>query len=156
MKRPEREANHLSSSNSKVNTTYYHIPISPRFHAVFCFYRTFHNATSGQITYWIRFERKWHWPESATELYRPSDRRLSAKLMPTFADRGCHVVSVTEPHSRIVAFLDRSRYFFFRAAPRLHSRGWVDSVPDPLLVRKCGSAGNRTLTSGSVVKNSDH
>jgi hypothetical protein len=26
------------------------------------------------------------WPESASELYRPS--RLSAKLMPTFADRG--------------------------------------------------------------------
>jgi hypothetical protein len=32
------------------------------------------------------------WPESASELYRPSDRRLSAKLVPTFADRGCHVV----------------------------------------------------------------
>jgi hypothetical protein len=28
------------------------------------------------------------WPESASELYRPSDRRLSAKLVPTFADRG--------------------------------------------------------------------
>jgi hypothetical protein len=28
------------------------------------------------------------WPESASELYRPSDRRLSAKLIPTFADRG--------------------------------------------------------------------
>jgi hypothetical protein len=33
--------------------------------------------------------------ESASELYRPSDRRLSAKWLPTFADRGCHVVSVT-------------------------------------------------------------
>jgi hypothetical protein len=28
------------------------------------------------------------WPESASELYRPSDRLLSAKLVPTFADRG--------------------------------------------------------------------
>jgi hypothetical protein len=28
------------------------------------------------------------WPESASELCRPSDRRLSAKLVPTFADRG--------------------------------------------------------------------
>jgi hypothetical protein len=27
------------------------------------------------------------WPESANELYRPSDRRLSAKSVPTFADR---------------------------------------------------------------------
>jgi hypothetical protein len=31
------------------------------------------------------------------ELYRPSDRRLSGKWLPTFADRGCHVVSVTDP-----------------------------------------------------------
>jgi hypothetical protein len=28
------------------------------------------------------------WPESASELYRPSERHLSAKLVPTFADRG--------------------------------------------------------------------
>jgi hypothetical protein len=27
------------------------------------------------------------WPESATELYRPSDSRLSEKLVPSFADR---------------------------------------------------------------------
>jgi hypothetical protein len=30
------------------------------------------------------------WPQSASELYQPSDRRLSAKLVPTSADRGCH------------------------------------------------------------------
>jgi hypothetical protein len=41
------------------------------------------------------------WPESASELYRPRDRRLSAKLVLTFADRGCHVVSVTDPNGRI-------------------------------------------------------
>jgi hypothetical protein len=28
---------------------------------------------------------------------RPSYRRLSAELVPTFADRECHVVSLTEP-----------------------------------------------------------
>jgi hypothetical protein len=33
-------------------------------------------------------------------LYRPSDRRLSAKLVPTLADKGCRVVSATNPHSR--------------------------------------------------------
>jgi hypothetical protein len=44
------------------------------------------------------------------ELYRPSDRRLSAKLVPTFADRRCRVVSVTDPYGRILGFLDRSRY----------------------------------------------
>jgi hypothetical protein len=51
------------------------------------------------------------WSESASELYRPSDRRLSLKWLPTFADRGCHVVSVTDPYGRILGFLDRSRYF---------------------------------------------
>jgi hypothetical protein len=40
-----------------------------------------------------------------------SDRRLSAKWFPTFADRGCHVVSVTDPYGRILGFLDRSHYF---------------------------------------------
>jgi hypothetical protein len=28
---------------------------------------------------------------------RPSDRRLSAKLVPNFADIGCRVVSATDP-----------------------------------------------------------
>jgi hypothetical protein len=28
-----------------------------------------------------------------------------------FADRGCHVVSVTDPYGRILGFLDRNRYF---------------------------------------------
>jgi hypothetical protein len=32
----------------------------------------------------------------------------------------------------------------------------VDHVPDPLLLRKSGSAGNRIRTSGSVARNSDH
>jgi hypothetical protein len=47
------------------------------------------------------------WSESASELYRLSDRRLPAKLVPTFADRGCHLVSVTGPNCRILGFLDR-------------------------------------------------
>jgi hypothetical protein len=37
---------------------------------------------------------------SASELYRSSDCRLSAKLVPTLADRGCQVVSATNPHGR--------------------------------------------------------
>jgi hypothetical protein len=90
------------------------------------------------------------WLESASELYRPTNRRLSAKLVPTSADRGCHVVSVTVPYGRILGFLDRSRYFFFQVAPQLYSRGLLDPVPDPLLLRKSGSSGNRTRTSGSL------
>jgi hypothetical protein len=38
-----------------------------------------------------------------------TDSRLSTKLMPIFADRGCHVVSVTDPYGRILGFLDRMR-----------------------------------------------
>jgi hypothetical protein len=64
-------------------------------------------------------------------------------LVPTFADRGCHVVGVTDPYSINLGFLDRSCYFFFRAAPQLYSLGSVDTVPYPLPLRKCGNAGNR-------------
>jgi hypothetical protein len=38
------------------------------------------------------------WCESASELYRPSDRHLSAKLVLNFADRGCYIVSVTHSY----------------------------------------------------------
>jgi hypothetical protein len=51
------------------------------------------------------------WPESASELNRPSDR-LSAKLVPTYADRGCHVISMTDPYGRIFGFLDRNESFY--------------------------------------------
>jgi hypothetical protein len=36
----------------------------------------------------------------ANVLYRPSDRLLSAKLVSNFANRGCRVVSETDPHGR--------------------------------------------------------
>jgi CBS-domain-containing membrane protein len=45
---------------------------------------------------------------------QPSDRCLSAKLVPTFADIGCHVVSVMDPYGRVLGFLDRTRYFSFK------------------------------------------
>jgi hypothetical protein len=32
----------------------------------------------------------------------------------------------------------------------------VNPVPDPLLLRKSGSARNRIRTSGSIARNSDH
>jgi hypothetical protein len=61
-----------------------------------------------------------------------------------FADRGCRVVSATDPHSRILGFQDRSQYCFFQVVSQLYSRGWVDPVPDPLFLSKSGSAGKRT------------
>jgi hypothetical protein len=145
------------------------------------------------------------WPESASEVYQPNDRRLSGNLVPTFADRGHCVPSTTgslRPHSRLfrpeplfflpsssllsctheavwtpfrthyssenlvapeiepvtsgfLGFLDRSRYSSFQVAPQLYSRGWVDPVPDPLLLRKSGSAGNRTRDLWILARNSD-
>jgi hypothetical protein len=44
------------------------------------------------------------WPESASELYRPSDRRLSTKLVSPSADRECHVDSVTDLYAVISVF----------------------------------------------------
>jgi hypothetical protein len=41
------------------------------------------------------------------------------------------VVTVTDPYGRILGFIDRSRYFFFKVAPQLDPRGLVDPVPDP-------------------------
>jgi hypothetical protein len=69
---------------------------------------------------------------------------MSAKLVPTFADRGCHVVNTIDPHGCTLGFLNRSRYYFFQVAPQLYSRGWVDPVPDPPLLRNSGNARKRT------------
>jgi hypothetical protein len=66
------------------------------------------------------------------KLYRPSDRSLLAKLLPTLADRGCRVVSATDPHGRNLGFLD------------------------PLLLRKSGSAGNRTRICSQELWPLDH
>jgi hypothetical protein len=52
------------------------------------------------------------WPQSASELHRPSDRRLPAKLVPTLSERGCHVVRVTDPCGRILGFLDRNVFLY--------------------------------------------
>jgi hypothetical protein len=49
---------------------------------------------------------------------------------------------------RNLGFLDRSRYFSFQVARQMYSRGWVDPVPDPLLLRKSGRALHRTRNSG--------
>jgi hypothetical protein len=64
------------------------------------------------------------WPQSVSQLYRPSDCRLLAKLVSTFADIGCRVVNALD-QGRILGFLDRSHYYFFEVhvASQLYSRG---------------------------------
>jgi hypothetical protein len=61
--------------------------------------------------------------ESASELYRSSDRRRSAKLVPTLADRGCHVVSPTSPSDRNFDFLDLEPLLFLPSSSSNCSRG---------------------------------
>jgi hypothetical protein len=48
------------------------------------------------------------------------------------------------PQPLNLGFVDQRRYFFIQVAPQLSSRGWVDPIPEPLLLRKSGRAGNRT------------
>jgi hypothetical protein len=70
---------------------------------------------------WGALSNEWTGLETKTKLHglspqanytdRLSDRRLSAKLIPTLADRGCRVVSATiPPQSLILGFIDRRRY----------------------------------------------
>jgi hypothetical protein len=65
------------------------------------------------------------WPESASELYRPSDRRLLAKLVPTFAERGMSRSQRGRsplPLSRI----SRSEpLLFFQVAPCTQEAEWT-------------------------------
>jgi CBS-domain-containing membrane protein len=42
------------------------------------------------------------------ELYWPGYRRLSAKIMPTFADKGYHMVSMMDHYGHILGFLDQT------------------------------------------------
>jgi hypothetical protein len=107
-----------------------------------------------RLNYLILTNKQAPWLQSASELYRLSDRRLSAKLVPTLADRGCRVVSATDLHGRILGFLDRSRYNFFQVALQLYSRDWVDPIPDPLLLRKSGSESNYAVSLNQSPKDS--
>jgi hypothetical protein len=64
------------------------------------------------------------WSESASELYRPSDRRLSAKFVPTFAARGVprgQREGSLRPYSRFSRL--KRLLFLLTVAPQLNSRG---------------------------------
>jgi hypothetical protein len=61
--------------------------------------------------------------ESASELNRSSDRRRSAKLVPTLADRGCNVVSATKPSGRNFDFLYLEPLLFLPSSTSNCSRG---------------------------------
>jgi hypothetical protein len=72
---------------------------------------------------------------------------MPTKLVPTLVDKGVAWSAQRIATAVISVFYSRSRYFSIQVAPQLSSRGWVDPVPDPLILRK---------SSGSVARNSDH
>jgi hypothetical protein len=83
--------------------------------------------------------------------------RPKKRLMRTSLDKPLHVkYKVSKLAYRIWVILIANERVKKKVAPQLYSWGWVDPVPDSLLLRKCGSAGNRTRTSGSVTRISDH
>jgi hypothetical protein len=62
--------------------------------------------------------------QSAGGLYRQSDRRRSAKLVPTLAGRGVLRGQRYDPKGRISVHQTQNRhYFFIQVAPQFTSRG---------------------------------
>jgi hypothetical protein len=51
------------------------------------------------------------------------------------------MVSVTDPCGRILGFLDSQPLLFVQVAPQLYSRGWVDPVRDPLILKNLLAPG---------------
>jgi hypothetical protein len=105
----------------------------------------------------FKMTEKTLWPESASQLYRLRDRRLSAISVSTFSDRG---VSCS-PHSKSLhpySQISRLQLLIFLPSsfPIALTRLSGPLSRPPVLLRKSGSAWNRTRTSGSVARNSEH
>jgi hypothetical protein len=63
------------------------------------------------------------WPESESELHLPRDRRLSAKSMPTFADRSVSRGQRGGFPTAVISIFYTKPLLFFQVAPQLLSRG---------------------------------
>jgi hypothetical protein len=61
--------------------------------------------TPNNLTWWVYTKHSVAWVREGTVSTKHC--RLSAKLVPTFVDRRCHVVSVTDIYGRNLGFLDR-------------------------------------------------
>jgi hypothetical protein len=83
-----------------------------------------------------------------------TDRRI---LVATFVDRGVSRGQRGRTSTAVnLSFLDRSPYIFFQVTPHLSSRGWVDPVPDTLLLKNLVAPGIQPETPLSAARNSDH
>jgi hypothetical protein len=86
----------------------------------------------------VALSRRANSTDSATATCR---RNLVPTLVDIWVSRGQRRGSPTVFN---LSCLYRSRYFSFKSLLIYSYKGWVDPVPDPLLLRKSGSAGNRT------------
>jgi hypothetical protein len=78
----------------------------------------FRSISRGFLSVLTLKRKKTPWPKSASQLYRRSGRLLLAKLVAIFADRGCQVVSVTDPYGRILGFLALTETYIERERER--------------------------------------
>jgi hypothetical protein len=101
----------------------------------------YNRPNCGQCTEWTPFQST-----PAT-----SDRSKIGRVLSNVCDENTD----TRPrgHKVMRSFIPHSLY---QIAPQLFSRDGVAPVPDPLFLRRSGSAGNQPGTSGSVDRNSDH
>jgi hypothetical protein len=148
-----------------------YIKFSLRKFLPFLFHTTCFGLHGHQLGYTVNEQSQWS--ESASKLYRPSDRRLSAKLVPstadtktywltdwltvsckvtwldlTWLDRRCHVVSVTDPCGRNLGRLDWSRYLFLSSSSSivLTRLSGHRSRPTYLLTYSVALVRKRTIT----------
>jgi hypothetical protein len=72
----------------------------------------------------LRISKKLNSVALVRERTIPTERRpLAGEVSANFYGQRVRVVSVTDRYGLIPGFLDRSRYFFFQAAPQVYSRG---------------------------------
>jgi hypothetical protein len=82
--------------------------------------------------------------QSASELFRLSYLPWLANFSADFCGYRGVTSAMALPHGRWSRCSRLEPLLFFQVAPHLSSWGWVDPVPDTLLIRKSISAGNRT------------
>jgi hypothetical protein len=86
--------------------------------------KNYSHSSNSEVVYILGNKKKTSWPESANELRQSGDCRLSAKVVSTFAGRGCRVVSATNPYGRTVVFLDREFPYICRKIFTLQFAIW--------------------------------
>jgi hypothetical protein len=70
--------------------------------------------------------------------------------------RWCRVVSATDTYGRILGFTRPEPLLFLSSSSSIVFMRLSGPLPDSLLLRKSGSTGNQTRTSGAIARNSEH